>query len=890
MVYFALDRSDRAIDVCLAYLRGVGVHWSAHPTRQDVQQEYDRVWERLADRPIDDLVNLPAMTDENWQATIRVLTIVQTAAQYFDENLHSLIICRMVNLSLEHGNCDASCYAYVMFAMLLGPRFGTYQTGFHFGSLALNLVEKDGFGRFKARVLMCFGALVSPWTQHLRIGRTLIQRAFTAAQDSGDLNFTVYSSGHLAGNLLACGEPLAEVRQQAERSLDIARRARNSPAEDNYAAQLRLIMSLRGLLPHFGSFNDPTFDEARFEHHLESNPNGSIATCIYWIRKMQARFYADDFAAAIEASAKAERFLWTGSFSYLFDWHLYAALSLAAQHTCDTIEGRLAQLRTLLSHQEKLALWARNCPENFGCRAALIAAEVSRLDARPLEAERLYEDAIRLALEHGFVQVEAIAREAAARFYAARGLETIANAYLQSARACYLRWGADGKVRQIDLKHPHLAPPMMARRPAGTIGASVEQLDLTTIVKVSQAVAGEIDFNRLIDTLMKMALEHAGGERGLLILPQGEDMWIEADATCAADAVVVSRPHARVSAAKLPESVYHFVMRTRDSIVLDDASRQDPFSADEYIRRNNSRSILCLPLIKQAQLIGVLYIENSLTSHVFTPARLAVLRLLASQAATSLENARLYSELRDAGVFLAQAQRLSRTGSFGWSPSGEAYWSDECFRIFEYDRTTKPSLDLIIDQRIHPEDVGSFRQDIERALREGKDYAHEYRLQMPDGRVKYLNVVAHATQRATGGVDFFGAVMEVTEQRRAQVERERLEQRLRQAEKMEAVGRLASGIAHDFNGVLANVFTYGEMVFDKVPVNSPLKRHAQGVLTAATIGETSSARSWTTVVPGAASSSLSTSSASSPSRSNWFETRFPQISACGGMHQNHRWS
>ncbi len=222
---------------------------------------------------------------------------------------------------------------------------------------------------------------------------------------------------------------------------------------------------------------------------------------------------------------------------------------------------------------------------------------------------------------------------------------------------------------------------------------------------------------------------------------------------------------------------------------------------------------------------------------MFTPARNAVLRLLVSQAATSLENARLYSNLRDTDAYLAEAQRLSHTGNFGWSPSGgEAYWSDETFRILEYERATKPSIELIIAQRVHPEDVPRFRQDIERSMQDGKDYAHEYRLRMPDGRVKYVNVVARANRSENGGIDYFGAVMDVTEQQRSLAERERLEQRLRQAEKMEAVGRLASGIAHDFNGVLANVFAYGEMVFNKVPVDSPLKRHAQGVLTAANIG------------------------------------------------------
>ena len=217
--------------------------------------------------------------------------------------------------------------------------------------------------------------------------------------------------------------------------------------------------------------------------------------------------------------------------------------------------------------------------------------------------------------------------------------------------------------------------------------------------------------------------------------------------------------------------------------------------------------------------------------------------LIASLQQENSERRRAEEALRRSEAYLAQAQTLSHTGSFGWNPAtGEIYWSAETFRIFEYDRAITPTVELI-DQRVHPEDVTGFRQVVERASHDGQDFAHEYRLQMPDGRVKYIHVVAHATRNETGDVDFVGAVMDVTlakesedRVRLAQAEREQLEQRLRQAEKMEAVGRLAGGIAHDFNNVLAGVFAYGEMLFEETPEDSPRKRYAKNVLTAATRG------------------------------------------------------
>ena len=199
-------------------------------------------------------------------------------------------------------------------------------------------------------------------------------------------------------------------------------------------------------------------------------------------------------------------------------------------------------------------MWAENCPENFGNRAALVAAEIARLEGRELDAERLYEEAIRSAREHGFVQNEAIAHETAARFYAARGFETIAHAYLRNARYCYLRWGADGKVRQLDQMHPHATRGTGTPRSTTTIGTPVEQLDLATVVKVSQAVSGEIVLDKLIDTLMMIAVEHAGAERGLLVLPRGDALRIEAEATTGRDRIEVRLRHAVVTPSELPES------------------------------------------------------------------------------------------------------------------------------------------------------------------------------------------------------------------------------------------------------------------------------------------------------------------------------------------------
>jgi PAS domain S-box-containing protein len=295
-----------------------------------------------------------------------------------------------------------------------------------------------------------------------------------------------------------------------------------------------------------------------------------------------------------------------------------------------------------------------NCPENFRNRAALVSAEIARIEGRELDAERLYEQAIRSARENGFAQNEGIANELAAKFYLARGYETSAYAYLRNARYCYFRWGALGKVRQLDQCYPGLHQERPQTSSTATIGTLVEQLDLGTVVKASQAVSSEIVLSKLIETLMLIAIEHAGADRGLLILLRGDEPQIEAEATTDCGRVGVTLRQAAVTPSELPESVFHYVIRTRESVILDDASADNLFSEDEYVRQRRPRSVLCLPLVKQAKLMGVLYLENNLARSVFTPNRLATLELLASQAAISLDNARVYTELARLNADLTQ--------------------------------------------------------------------------------------------------------------------------------------------------------------------------------------------------------------------------------------------
>ncbi len=777
---YAMTDVERARVVGLEYLRRVGIEWPAHPGKEDALREYERMRSLLGSRSIEELTGFPLASDAAAVATIHVLVRMVPIALTLDPNLPCLLMCRAVSLILEHGNCDASGYAYAELATFIGPYFGDYRAGFRLAKLAYELVERLGFRRFEARTYHVCGFLMA-WSSHVRAARLVQRRAFEAANRDGDLTHAAFCCYQLNTNLLAAGDPLSEVQREAENGLAFVRKIRFDFAVDVIATQLALIRTLRGLTSVFGSFDHAEFDERRIERRFAENRDWAFAECWYWIRKLQARFFAGDYAIALDSASRAERLLWTSLSQFeTAEYHFYAALSHAASFDLAPAGERQQHVEALAAHCRQLEVWVQYCPENFANRAALVRAEIARIEDRALDAMDLYEQAIRSARSNGFVQNEALAYERAACFYAARGFEQISDIYLRTARYGYVRWGADGKVRQLDRLYPYLRQNEPVPGPISTIGVPVEHLDLATVVKVSQAVSGEIVLEKLIETVLRTAIEQASAERGLLILAHGGELSIRAEANTSGTTVMVCLRDTPVSAAELPESVIRYVARTQESVIIEDASAQNPFSADEYFREKRARSVLCLPLVKQRALIALLYLENNLAARIFTPARLTVLNVLASQAAMSLENSLLYRDLAESEAYLAEAQRLSQTGSFGWVVSTEQiFWSEETFRIFEYDPGTQPTVELVI-QRVHPEDKAFVRQMIERATQGGKDFDIDHRLLMPDKRIKYLHVTAHRRSDDSRDVEFIGAVKDVTAAKIAEQKLEQDEAELRQ--------------------------------------------------------------------------------------------------------------
>jgi PAS domain S-box-containing protein len=814
LLHTVKSENAQAVASALTGLRLFGIDIPAHPTWEQVQSEYEAVWQLLNGRPIESLIDLALMTDPEQQAAMQVLSTLLGHAYFTDFHLFCLLACRMVNISTQHGMCGASAHAYGHWGIVLGPVFHRYREGYRSARLACDLVEKHGFIAYRAKAYRSMG-IAALWTQPITTALDFNQVAFHAANETGDLTYACYSVDRAVLILLLRNDPLDAVWRESERSLDFVQKAGYGGVADDIVSQQRFIATMQGRTATFSTFSDSQFDEAAFEAQLTADRT-ALTICYYWILKLKARFLSGDYVEALAAANKAKAQLWiAAAHIHLVEYFYYTALTVAVLYENGSAEERSGWRDLLTAHEQRLREWADNYPPTFGDKHALVAAEIARLEGRDADAMRLYEQAIRSARENGFVQNEGLANEVAARFYNTRGVETFANACLRNARYCYLRWGADGKVRQLDRLYPQLTASE-GHPPTATIGEPVQQLDVASVVKASQAVSSEIVLPKMIERLMTIALENAGADRGLLILPAEDNHLIQAEAKAVGDQIEVVLCRSLITSVNCPESIVRYVIRARESVILDDTSKSNIFSEDDYLRGRRAKSILCLPLIKQGRLTALLYLENTLSSYAFPPDRIAILELLAAQAAISLENTRLYSDLQEREAKVRRLVESNIIGVLFWNLEGGIVEANDTFlRIVGWDREDLVSGRVRWSDLTPPEWRDHTARAIEEMKMSGSYQAFEKEYFRKDGgRVPVLIGSAAFDEKRDQGVAF---VLDLTERKEAEKKLGESERRYREAQeelahvtRVTTLGELTASIAHEVNQPLAGVLANAE--------------------------------------------------------------------------------
>ncbi|MBD2007172.1 MULTISPECIES: AAA family ATPase [Cyanophyceae] len=652
--YTTLGKFSEVVELGKQALKLLG--WNVPEKTREIKKalklEIQDIRSSIGDTSIKDLIHSPDMTDLNMLATINLISHVIPALYYTNMDLSDLFYLKQASLSLRYGNAGNSAMGYLGLSRFLGERLGDFQSRYEFGKLSLNIIEKFNSSELKCKVNFLFGGFVNHWTKHSKIDIIHLKTAYQAGIESGDIVWACYANNVLSMRSFITGDYLDNLYIENQKSLDYANQVGEIYTPNFFLVTQQLTLCLKGLTKDKCSFSNEFYDEEKHLEQLRAYAGLAIALNWYYFVKLATLYIFEDYSNALKMALESEKTLSAVSgLMQVAEHYFYYSLTLAALYSTANEGQKKEYWKTLKKNQKQMKVWADNCPENFLHKYLLIAAEMARISGKTQEAMELYEQAIKSAKENEYIQNQAIANELAAKFYFDKGFDIIAKAYLMEARYGYTKWGATGKVKELNTNYPNLlyrATGVKATSTTYSIATSSEDagvLDLNTVVKASQALSGEIILDKLLAKLMKIVIENAGAEKGFLIIKNKDNLLIQAEGAVNKDEVILLQSLPVENSGKLSVGIVNYVARTQDNLVLKDAVREGKFINEQYIVENKPKSILCTPLINQGKLIGILYLENNLTEGAFTSERLEVLNLLSSQAAISIENASLYTNL-----------------------------------------------------------------------------------------------------------------------------------------------------------------------------------------------------------------------------------------------------
>ncbi len=785
-LYASMGKLQKVIAAGLEGLRLLDLEIGANPTQEEIDSEIEVVEFHLRQRTVADLVHLPNATDANHIMKMSLLKDILIAAWWrSNTRLLYLATLKMVHLSLRFGNAQTSAVGYVWYGAILGSGLGDYQTGYEFGKLALSLNEKYNNIQLVPTVNLVFGVFVQNWRLHLRESVDFLRRGYHLGLEVGDLLWAGINCYPIIYTILIKGEELDDVYQEIQRYLDFATRTQQIIPINMLTLSQQFILSLKGFTRAPGSFSDNNYNE---ERHIKEIKASSAFRPIFWYykTKLQALYlfeqYIDAFQIARELDKLTDEGAAFGNVT-LPEHYFYYSLTLTALYPSVTTEEQETYWQVLARNQARFKTWARNCPDNYRHKYLLLSAEMARLAGRDRTAKVFYDKAITCANANGYIQNEALAHELAARYYLSKNLDMNASTHFLLARNGYLKWGATAKVKALDKQYPHLrAENRMLSSPSTTemqtfpnitpsITTTSSGIDITTVTKASQAISGEMVLETLLSKLMRIVIENAGAERGVLILEREGHWVVEAEGNIGQGDVTIlqSIPIEDRARMQLPATIINFVARTQESIVLSDASHATQFTQDSYVISHKPRSVLCTPLLNQGQLMGIVYLENNLTTDAFTPDRLEVLNLLAAQAAISIKNAMLYKTLQQSEAKYRNLFQNSKDTIFITAMDGHIIDMNSAgLTLFGYTEEEIKTAN-VVKMYANPQDRAQYQHVMQQ---QGSVRDYPVKLCRKDGTNIDCLMTAHLRYSENGTIEGYeGIIRDITEQKRAEAER-----------------------------------------------------------------------------------------------------------------------
>ncbi len=648
-MYVITGKYAHAIETGRAGLRMLGIEMPGKGPRirEEVESEKGRINLNLRDKKIGELDKLPEAEDPGVAATMNLLLNLVAPCYQSNQDLLTWVAYKMVNITLGQGITDPSPIGFNTYGVLLCAVFEDFDSGFEFGRTAIRLAERLD-SSYLPRAYYSFATLINHWKKHAKVSLDYGNKAYQGALETGDIFCAGYCAANIPFMMLAQGVPLDRVYRDCKKYLDFAERIRYTRGMDTIMMCRQVIKCLQGLTREAGGLSDQNFVEGEFKKKVAAYPN-KIVLNYYQINKARCLFLFEDYQAALDISRESDKVIAVSMGTLLVATHyFYYALTLCALYSCARAREKGEYRKNLSSIQSRLKKWADACPENFKHKYLLVSAEVARISGEEAKPMDLYKRAVHSARKNGYIQEQALANELAAKYYLEKGFEEIAPAYMTEAYNCYGHWGAKGKTAFLKEKYSRYisteSPKSYLERSIAPPEEGSKMLDLETIIKFFQAISSEIILEKLIQKLMGIIMENAGAEKGYLILEKKGALFVEGGYSADKKGIEVSKGEPADSFEFISPAVINYAKRTKESLVLTNPSEDKVFGPDEYIVKNRPKSILCIPIVKQSRLLGLLYLENNITADAFPRNRVELLKMLSSQAAISLENAMLYKE------------------------------------------------------------------------------------------------------------------------------------------------------------------------------------------------------------------------------------------------------
>ena len=660
----AIAQSNKleAIEMGLHVLRLLGVKLARKPTLAHVGAAFVRVRLALVGRGPEKLFRLPPMKSSRLRAAMRITSSLISTSYVVDQNLFPVLCLKQVELSARHGNVPQSIFAYALYGTIqcgvLGTHFGRFiDAGYDFGQLALRLMETLDARELRPKGAFAVIATVQHYKEHLPATFQPFRDNLRLALELGDFEYVATSAGVCAYHYFLSGMNLKEFQTELTSLNELVGQLKQKAYLSYMRAYLQAALNL------IGKCDDPTVlagnvaDESELLDRYERTQDSHGKFNVY-LMKLLLSYLLGNFQAAVEAADRAREYLFSIASMHPFQtFHFFDSLARLAVYREADGAFRRQLLARVRQNQRRMRRWARHSPLNYSHKWHLVEALRVQLAGKTDKAAELYEQAISLANKSGFVHELALAYELTTDFYLAQGKHTMAQAYAIHALYEYTRWGATTKVQQVEIKYGDLlvtvrglllaGKPEAAARIGSTSSSTTQSFDTNTLIKASRAIGRQLDVGELLEHSIVALVAHAGATRGLIALSLGDEIFVEAERHAGTDTFSVHEHTAIHERDDLPHTVLNYALRMRDLLVLHDASLETTFSRDAYLTRQRPRSVLCLPLNRHRERVGLIYLENDLAAGIFAGERLETLRLLADEFITCLANARQHQELVD---------------------------------------------------------------------------------------------------------------------------------------------------------------------------------------------------------------------------------------------------